>query len=143
MAWVAVSALGGFLAYTLVSNIAGTHALMRVFGTTEWWFVGCGVFGAMAGLYCARHWIGVTGRYALVKAFCGIVIVSFMGALIGGSLMLPLYGTMFGPMLFAMMLVENPVLALVWIVVLIAAHILISRHRREREQMFAPVPITL
>ncbi|MCB5197652.1 hypothetical protein LGQ03_00210 [Loktanella sp. TSTF-M6] len=136
-AWIGVALLGGFLAHILVSNISYEQSMLRVFTTSDGWFVLCGVFGALAGLYFARRWMGSTGRFGPCRAFCGMIIVTFMAALVGGSLMLPLYGTMFGPMLFVLMLIEKPVLAFTWIAMLLLADKLIRDWRRERESIFA------
>ena len=75
----------------------------------------------------------------MIRALRGIIAVSFVGTLIGGTLALPFYGTMFGPLMFVLTLVGHPGLAALWLATLIACHFLLQVWRRERAQSAEPV----
>ena len=70
-----------------------------------------------------------------VRALAGIVVVSCLAALVTGTLILPGYGTMFGPMLMVLNILDHPALALGWFYALILAHMLIREYRSERRSV--------
>lgn len=111
----------------------------------EGWVVFSGAVGAAAGLYILRHKIGGHGLRGLLQSLGGLVVVSVLGAVIAGSLALPLYGTMFGPFTLAVILAGSPIMAAVWIANQVAAHLLVQQYHKERDSIFAepepdPVP---
>ena len=127
-----VGTCGGIAAFVIVTQMGQNKAMLRSLTDADLWFVTAGVLGAMAGLYIGRRWFGHEGVRGLLRTLAGLIVVSFVGALVGGTLALPLYGTMFGPMMFTLTLAANPVLAVLWINTLIGAHLLIRVWRRER-----------
>jgi len=52
---------------------------------------------------------------------------------------LPLYGTMFGPFTLFVSLFSAPLLALLWVNVLVGAHFLLAIWRTERDTIFDAV----
>ena len=64
-----------------------------------------------------------------------VVWISFVGALIGGTLALPFYGTMFGPFTLVVTLLNAPFLAVLWIWTLFSAHLMIKERRIERDSI--------
>ncbi|MCW1951376.1 MAG: hypothetical protein KIH44_008410, partial [Octadecabacter sp.] len=56
----------------------------------------------------------------------------------GGTLGLPLYGTMFGPFIVVVTLLGAPILAMLWAFTLLGIHILLASYQRERDSIFTP-----
>lgn len=133
---------GGMLTFVIVSQMGSEKALVRHLSWADLWFVFAGALGAVGGIYLGRRWLGHPGLRGALLAVLGVPMVSFLCSVLGGTLALPFYGTMFGPMIFALTLIGNPVLAVVWLTVLAATHFLMSGWRRERESLFTPVPRT-
>ena len=134
-AGVIMALCGGVAAFVIVTQLGQTKHLLRHPSQADLWFVTSGVVGGLCGLYLARTWLGHEGVWGGLRAAVGAIIISFTGSLIGGSLALPLYGTMFGPFMLAMTLVANPVLGILWGIALIASHMMLRDWRRERQTM--------
>ena len=127
-----VGLCGGFAAFVIVTQMGQNKAMLRSLTDADLWFMVAGVLGAMTGLYAGRRWFGHEGPRGALKVVAGLLVVSFVGALVGGTLALPLYGTMFGPMMFTLTLAANPALSVLWVASLIGSHLLIRCWRRER-----------
>lgn len=70
-----------------------------------------------------------------------MIWISFVGALFGGTLALPFYGTMFGPFTLVVTLIKAPILALLWTSSLLSAHFMIKVRRDERDSvLYAALP---
>ena len=95
-----------------------------------------GAIGTTVALYVTRHRIGRRGVFSAILTLVG---VSVLAGLIGGTLAMPVYGTMFGPFLLVVTLAGSPLLALLWCVNLGAVHVLLSDWQNERDSSFAPV----
>ncbi len=128
----AIGLCGGLIAFMSVTRMGETKDILRQLTGADLWFIASGIYGALAGLYMGRRWLGQRGRLGYLRAVAGALVISFAGALIGGTLALPVFGTMFGPLMFALTLWGQPPLALIWGLVLIAAHGLIMTWRSER-----------
>ena len=114
MAFFGVAFFGGAMAMNVVLTLGGVAAMLTPFSTYDYWVILSGAMGACGGLYVGRDWLGHGGLRGAAFAMIGIVWVSFLGGLIGGSLALPLYGTMFGPFTLFVSLFSAPMLALFW-----------------------------
>ncbi len=136
---IGVGVFGGLLSFFVVTQMGKSKILLRTLSHADLWFVVAGILGALGGLYMARGWFGYCGLRGHIHAVCGVLVISFVGPLIGGTLALPFYGTMFGPMMFGLTLISNPILGLLWLGTLFAAHALIKSWRRERETLFIPL----
>ncbi len=77
----------------------------------------------------SRHFFGV---YAAVSSIASVLLAG----VIGGTIALPVFGTMFGPWLLVVTFVQAPVLLLPVTVALWAFHISYQRYRDERETIF-------
>lgn len=137
---IGVGISGGIMAFTIVTQMGPHKAMLRSLTNADLWFVTAGVLGALGGLYLGRRWFGHGGLRGVIKVVAGILVVSFVGALMGGTLALPLYGTMFGPLMFALTLAGNPALAVLWLNTLIGSHLLIRVWRHERVIICDPLP---
>lgn len=140
-AYVTVAGFGAALGLNVVLTLGGVAAAIAPFSTYDYWVILSSAVGACAGLYLGRDRLGNEGKRGLMQAAFGMIWVSFVGALIGGTLALPFYGTMFGPFTLIMSLINAPVLALLWACSLISAHIMIKQRRVERDSiLFVELP---
>jgi len=114
-AYLVVMLFGAALSVNVVLTLGGIAAWMTPFSSYDYWVIFCGAVGAGVGLYLGRERFGHTGTRGAVQAAVGIVWISFVGALIGGTLALPFYGTMFGPFTLVVTLLNAPFLAVLWI----------------------------
>lgn len=134
-AYLVVMLFGAALSVNVVLTLGGVAAWMTPFSSYDYWVIFCGSIGAGVGLYLGREWFGHEGKRGAVQAAIGIVWISFVGALIGGTLALPFYGTMFGPFTLVVTLIGTPLLAVLWICTLVSAHLMIKERRIERDSI--------
>lgn len=124
----------GFLAVIHLDQ----RALFEQMSNYQVWIVIASALGGMIALFLAGDRVGATGRFHLMRGIAGGIWVTFVGALIGGTLALPFYGTMFGPFIVAVTLAGAPILAVIWVFNLIAIHGLMRTYQRERDTIFVP-----
>lgn len=136
LAFFGVGFFGAAMALNVVMTLGGVAALLTPFSGYDYWVIFCGAIGACAGLYLGRDWMGHTGLRGVALAMIGMLWISFLGGLVGGSLALPLYGTMFGPFTLFVSLFSAPLLALFWGCILFASHLLVKIWRNERDSIF-------
>ena len=130
---VGLSSAGlGFLAVVHLDQ----RALFEQMTPYQIWVVVASAFGGMSALFLAGDRVGADGRFRLVRGIAGGVWVSFVGALIAGTLSLPFHGTMFGPFIVAVTLTGAPLLAVIWGLNLIGIHFLMRKYQMERDSIF-------
>lgn len=132
LAAISASVFGAVLAFNFVMTLGGQMAMLNMLSAYELWVTMSGAIGALAGLYLSRNWMGHAGWRGLVRACAGIISTSMTRAVVGGTLALPFYGTMFGPFTLVMTLIGAPILAILWISTLACAHFLLATWRSER-----------
>jgi len=140
LALVATALFGAVVAAIAVMRFDDGAVISRPLSPYELWIVASGAIGAAAGLYLWRHRIGQIGLRGAARSLTGMVLVSALGAVIAGTLALPLYGTMFGPFTLAVILASSPVAAAAWFVNQLAAHLLVQKYHTERDSIFVAVP---
>lgn len=142
MCWahVIVAIFGAGLSFTAINRLGGNTEIIRSFSAYDYWAILSGALGAAAALFVGRRWFGWPGVRGLFTALCGVPVISFMGGLIGGTLALPVYGTMFGPMALAVTFYDNPMVTLFWVLTVMCAHFLIAIYRSERDTVFRDIP---
>ncbi len=136
LAFFGVGFFGAAIAMNVVMTLGGVPALITPFSIYDYWVICCGALGACAGLYLGRDWMGHTGLRGVAFAMIGMIWISFLGGVVGGSLALPLYGTMFGPFTLFVSLFSAPLLGIFWGCILVAAHLLVKIWRAERDSIF-------
>lgn len=136
VAYLGVAIFGAILSFTVVNQLGGGDQLIRPLTVFDWWFIFCGAVGAYFGLYIGRMWLGFPGLVGWCKAVIAIPVISFVAALVGGTLALPGHGTMFGPLGLFTTLINNPYLALFWSMMILTAHLRFARWRKERDTIF-------
>ncbi|MDO6733592.1 hypothetical protein Q4555_02860 [Octadecabacter sp. 1_MG-2023] len=102
------------------------------------WIVVASGIGGLAALFFSGDRLGQSGAVGARRGVAGAIWVTFIGALIGGTLSLPFYGTMFGPLIVCVTLMGAPILAMLWVVNLLGIHMLLGIHQRERDSIFTP-----
>ena len=136
LAYLIVALFGAGLSFIAVTRLSGSEVIEHRLGWHQIWMVLAGAGGATGALHMLRHRMGMPGLPGLVRAIVGALLISFVGALIAGTLALPVYGTMFGPFTLAVMFVSAPFLAALWGANLIAAHFLMQSWQAERDSIF-------
>ncbi len=131
-----VAMFGAGLSFTAINRLGGHSDILRTLTAYDYWAILSGALGAASALYIGRRWLGQPGGRGLFMALCGIPVISFVGGLIGGTLALPIYGTMFGPMALAVTLYDNPIVTVLWVMNLLSAHYLFLIYRKERDTVF-------
>jgi hypothetical protein len=132
----AVAVFGACVAFSVVSQLGGGREIIRPLTGYDLWSIFAGASGSAIGLYLARSWFGHPGLHGIGQAAVGVLWVSFLGSIIGGTLALPFYGTMFGPFSVIVTMFGAPLLALFWVCTLLGAHVLVGKWRRERDTIF-------
>jgi len=123
------------LGYLAVLHLDQAAMFQGLSGYQAWIVVASG-FGGLAALFLSRDRLGQSGRSGIIRGIAGAVWVTFVGALIGGTLSLPLYGTMFGPFVVCVTLAGAPILATLWVFNLFAVHVLFGIYQTERDSIF-------
>jgi hypothetical protein len=137
LAHLATAMFGACLAFSAVMRMGQGAVFSQPLTAYELWIVICGAIGGGLGLYLNRHRMGQGGPMGAVQAMGAIVLSNATGAVICGTLALPLYGTMFGPFTLIMILVSSPLVSLIWLLNQLAAHLLLARYHAERDSIFA------
>jgi hypothetical protein len=131
------------LGYLAVLQFNSGKALIRGLTWYETWITLAAGLGGMMALFLAGDRVGQHGPWMMTRALAGIIWISLVGAIIGGTLALPLYGTMFAPFTLIVTLTTSPVIALIWAAHMLAVHVLMAVYRRERDSVFTPERLTV
>lgn len=135
LAYFCVAVFGAALGINVVLTLGGVAAWMTPFSAYDYWVIASAAIGGCIGLHLGQDRMGHDGPYGFGRAVLGMIWISFVGALIGGTLALPFYGTMFGPFTLVVTLFKAPILAVLWISALLSAHFMIKVRRTERDSI--------
>jgi hypothetical protein len=138
LAYVSMALVGGFVATVVAARVGQGGFVLRSVTLYDIWLVVSGGLGGMGGLRLVRDRLGHPGLPGLWHSLIGAFYATFLAGLIGGSLALPLYGTMFGPFTLAVTLLGAPMLLVMWGVVFVIAHLQLREWQSERNSIFAP-----
>lgn len=112
-----------------------------MFSSMSWyqiWIVLAAGIGGVVALFLSGDRLGQSGKSGVLRGIGGAIWVTFIGSLIGGTLGLPVFGTMFGPFIVVVTLLGAPLLALLWVFNLFGIHMLLGIYQRERDSIFEP-----
>ena len=130
-AYAAVMAVGSGIGLKIMAAMEGENAIPPEPTLVDNWIViACGI-AAGAALYLAQGWLGGRGVLGLARALVAMVLVTFVAALIAGTLVAPFYGTLAAPFVLLSEFISAPLLAAAWIGVLFCAHLLCVIRRDE------------
>ncbi len=132
VAFGAIVAISAGITILIMSGVEGANAIPPEPTWYDTWVIFAGALSGGLALYLARGWMGVQGAIGYARAAIGSVAVALGAAVIAGTLILPLYGTIFGPIMLVTQFIELPLLAVAWFSVALAAHAMIARWREER-----------
>lgn len=142
LAYFLVAVVGLGMGYLNVVRLADGRPLIEGFSWYERWIVLCAGLGAVTALFLSGDRMGQGGPWSAARALAGAIWVSIVGAIIAGTLALPLYGTMFAPFSLVITLATSPVIALIWAAHLLGIHILLGIFQRERDSIFTTERMT-
>ena len=137
LAFLLVGVCSAVLGFLAVHHLDQT-ALFNGLSWYQTWIIVASALGGMIALFLSGDRMGQSGRTGIMRAVAGAIWVTFIGALIGGTLGLPLYGTMFGPFIVVVTLFGAPILAMLWAFNLLGIHFLLASYQRERDSIFTP-----
>lgn len=140
-AYMLVCISSGTLGYLAVLHL-DRAALFDQLSWYESWIVAASALGGMIALFLSGDRMGQPGVRGVLRAIAGGIWLTFIGALVGGTLGLPLYGTMFGPFIVTVTLIGAPILGLLWVFNLMGVHLLMRIYQRERDSIFRHVNTT-
>jgi hypothetical protein len=101
----------------------------------EVWVAASGAIGAATATWLCRRSLGLPGLRGLARASVAILRITAWAPVIAGSLALPFYGTMFGPMALVVAFCRAPATGLLWAATLAAAHVMFAPWQRERDSI--------
>ena len=136
LAHFATAAIGAIMAFNAVMRMGQGNIFTQSLTAYDFWIIASGAVGAAMGLYLNRHRMGQGGASGAVQALGAILLSNLTGAVICGTLALPLYGTMFGPFTLIIILLSSPLLCLIWVANQLAVHLLLARFHAERDSIF-------
>lgn len=131
--------LGGVVGALLC--VASVHALDGIEGLPTsplryLWRLLAGFVGTAGLLWLNRGRFGWPGWRGWLIWGGGVIMVTLFAPVAVGTLVLPIYGTMFGPLALTVTLLRRPLLAALWFGMLVGTHVLCMRHREERATIF-------
>lgn len=126
---------GAALALVIVLRLDAAALFGRALVLHEYWILTSGLLGGALGVRVAR---GRLARPGPANAVMGMVSATLFGAVIAGTLALPGYGTMFGPLALVLVFFAAPPVAILWAVNLIGVRVLVRAWDAERDSIFAP-----
>ncbi|MCF2870237.1 hypothetical protein L0664_04085 [Octadecabacter sp. G9-8] len=142
LAFILVGICSAGLGYLAVLHL-DRGALFAGLSWYQTWIVVASGLGGLVSLFLAGDRMGQSGAVGALRGAAGAIWVTFIGALIGGTLALPFYGTMFGPFIVTVTLFGAPLLAMLWAFNLFGVHMLLGIYQRERDSIFTPSRMTL
>lgn len=136
-AYAVIMGVSAGLTIYVMAGVDGEAALPDEASLYSVWTVIAGLLGGGLALYAARGWLGRPGVLGWARAFVGGIAAALIAAIIAGSLIMPLYGTFYAPVMLATEFVEMPVLAFGWFAAIFGAHYLMTALTEERTLGFA------
>jgi len=142
VAFVLVGVCSAGLGFLAVLHL-DSSALFKGLTWSQRWVVLASGLGGLIALFLSGDRLGQSGPRGALRGAGGAIWVTFIGALIGGTLSLPFYGTMFGPFIVTVTLMGAPLLAMLWVFNLFGVHMLMGVYQRERDSIFTPERMNL
>ena len=90
-----------------------------------------GAISGLIALFLTRRWMGMPGKLGLARAAVGGCVMALVAAVIAGTLISPLYGTFFAPIMLVAAFGAKPWLAAAWFMVVLLAHGLAVRRAKD------------
>lgn len=137
LALSSIGVVGAILAIVVTLRLSAHGAIRIEVDAFTVWTAIAGCIGAMCGFTSVySRWFGFPEGAGWIRALIGGLLLSGIGSVVAGTLILPYYGTMFAPFQLIIAMIEFPVLGLVWVAIIVCAHKLLEDWRAERESIF-------
>jgi len=133
-AYAIISVFGALLSFVVVNGLGGQTHILRPLGSYDFWVIFAGGVGAGIGLYAGRKWLGKPGLVGWLNALFAVPAITLLASLVAGTLALPLYGTMFGPMALTITFVEHSLLLFLWVWTVLLAHSMFVAFHKEQDE---------
>ncbi|KJZ20505.1 hypothetical protein TW80_06890 [Loktanella sp. S4079] len=131
MGYAAVSATSSGIAMFIMSGVHGGQFQSVYPAGYEIWVALAGAISGALALYLTRGWLGLFGKIGLARAVFGACAMALIAALIAGTLIMPVYGTFFAPILVVAAVGLKPWLGVAWMAVVLMAHAMFVRRATE------------
>lgn len=132
LAYGAVMAVTAGITILIMSGVEGRGALPTEPSFYTLWVIAAGALSGGIGLFVARGWMGRSGALGLGRALVGCVAIAFVASVVAGTLIQPLNGTFYAPVLLLTEFIDKIWLAVAWIAVVLGAHHLMTVLADER-----------
>ncbi|MFU8822777.1 hypothetical protein [Yoonia sp.] len=96
-------------------------------GLYGFWVVLSVVLAGPLALRLARGWIGLPGSLGWLRAFVGACVSLVVASVVGGTLILPVYGTIYAPLMVLTAVLAQPLVGLIWFAGVFAAHWVVAQ----------------
>ena len=128
---------GAWTSYIVTLRLLDRDAVLSSpMGIFELWTFIAGAVGAILAIYLNRRWFGHHGLSGIRFTLVAILNTTFVAAVIGGTLALPIYGTMFGPLAITGTFWASPPILYLWLASLLGANFAYGLYRKERDSVF-------
>ena len=130
-AYAGVSATSAGIMMFVMAGVKGGQLQSVYPAGYEIWIIMAGAISGAIALYLTRGWMGLSGGLGIARALFGGCATALIASLIGGTLIVPVYGTFFAPIMVVAAFGLKPWLAVAWFAVILAAHGLLMRRLSE------------
>ena len=132
--FVALAGLAGTGSLLGFEALQDLQAMTALFGASvgEWFSALAGAVGGASGGGLMRDRFGQPGALGGLSAVLGVFLATMLLGIVAGTLVLPLFGTMFGPWLIVVTTVETPWILLPWVIALFGLHLAMKSYVREQ-----------
>ena len=132
MAALAIAAVGALTSLQVLRQI---HVPLSGAAGLAWVLV-VGALALPAAGWLLRHNLGLTGLHGIARAVLSLALIVPLSGLVGGTLLLPGHGTMFGPLATVLTVAGSPGLLALWAVAIAGLHLTVRAWRDERDSIF-------
>ena len=132
LAYAIVVSVAAGLTVFVMAGVEGDTAIPVSSSFYSVWTIIAGVIGGALALYAARGWLGLPGAFGWVRALVGATAAALIAAVIAGTLIMPIYGTFYAPVMLATEFVAMPLFAVGWFGIMFIAHALMTILGKER-----------
>ncbi len=123
-AYAIVIAISAGLSMLVMTGVEGPRGIPQEPSLYVLWIIFAGALSGGISLFIARGWMGRPGALGIARAIVGSIAVAIIGAVLAGTLILPVYGTFYGPFLLLSAFIAKPWIAIAWFAALLGAHYL-------------------
>ncbi|SFR43225.1 hypothetical protein SAMN04488005_1878 [Yoonia tamlensis] len=134
-AYAAIGATSAGMTYLLTSHGGNVDVLARSLFGTDAGLVMVGGLSGIIALHISRRWLGLSGWVGGARAIFGGCVMALVAAMIAGTLIAPLSGTFFAPIMVIAAFGMKPWLAVAWGLVVLMVHVLLVRRANDMRRM--------